>query len=762
MLLALNVPAGNERGPIYMDQALAAIHQGNTARLPIALEYGIYRGSVTLFCRFPDELQPIVASQLYAHYPDARIKTVPEGGGPLLAGHYCWSAELTLSPTIFPIKRYSQFDDALNRLTADPLTAILTALATDATSPLSSHIAIAIRPARRRFYRRAQRCLKRLASPFFRAHHRLAHLYLHLALSPHVPVRVLGWFLGRLGKRHEASAQSDPLHTSASHAHEREQDVQAASDKLGRHLFEATIRLTVAGPEDLADTATRKLRQLASAFGVFHAPGLASFHLSRIGRGQPRRSPASAFLLSNEELATLWHPATLTVRAPTMTPVLSREFEPPVDLPTVATHPQLTVLGSATFRGRETPFGILPDDRLRHIAILGKTGMGKSTLLQRLLTSDIASGQGVALIDPHGDLIEAILPAIPSHRSNDVILFDAGDTTHPIAFNVLACSRPEQRALIASGVVSAFYKLYGESWGPRLEYILHNALLALLEIPGSTLVSILQLLGDAAYRKDIVRRLADPVVRNYWEHEFAAMPPKLQAEAIAPIQNKVGAFVSSPLLRNLVGQAKSSVDFRSVLDTGKVLLVNVSKGRIGDDASALLGSLLVTSLQLAAMSRADIPEHERRHFYLYVDEFQNFATDSFATILSEARKYRLALTIANQYLAQMEEATAAAVFGNVGTLVTFQLGAQDTELIAAQLAGDVQPTDLIALPRYQALVRLLIDGMPSRPFSMRTLPPITRQLDPKRAASIRRYCRQRYGRPAAQVQADIHRALARR
>ena len=287
-------------------------------------------------------------------------------------------------------------------------------------------------------------------------------------------------------------------------------------------------------------------------------------------------------------------------------------------------------------------------------------------------------------------------------------------------------------------------------------------MLALLEIPGSTLVSILQLLGDAAYRKDIVRRLADPVVRNYWEHEFAAMPAKLQAEAIAPIQNKVGAFVSSPLLRNLVGQAKSSIDFRSVLDTGKVLLVNVSKGRVGDDASALLGSLLVTSLQLAAMSRADIPEHERRHFYLYVDEFQNFATDSFATILSEARKYRLALTIANQYLAQMEEATAAAVFGNVGTLAVFQLGAQDTELIAAQLAGDVQPADLIALPRYQALVRLLIDGMPSRPFSMRTLPPITRPLDPKRAASIRRYCRQRYGRPAVQVEADIRSTLARR
>ena len=348
---------------------------------------------------------------------------------------------------------------------------------------------------------------------------------------------------------------------------------------------------------------------------------------------------------------------------------------------------------------------------------------------------------------------------VPRHRTNDVVLFDAGDRDFPVAFNPLDCRRPEQRPLVASGVVSAFKKLYGDSWGPRLEHILRNALLATLDQPGASLVTVLRLLNDAGYRRTIVPRISDPVVRSFWQHEFSKWKPNFQAEAAAPIQNKIGQFLSHPVLRAIVAQPRSSIDLRDIMDNGRILIVNLSKGRIGEDASTLLGSLLVTELQLAAMSRADTPESQRSDFFCYVDEFQNFATQSFATILSEARKYRLSLTIANQYLAQMDEQTMEAVFGNVGSLLAFQVGARDAETIAEQLGADVAPADLMNLPKYTAYIRLLIDGMPSRPFSMATLLVAPKRTDLRRGEIIRRTSRQRYARPAARVRGEVERTF---
>jgi hypothetical protein len=758
--IALSVPATNERGPLFMDQALAAIHQANPHRLPVCLELGYCGDSISLACQFPPELRAIIEGQLLAQYPECSLRSLTEDE-PLSTDRCLWITELRLYPDLFPIRRYGQFEDALNRLTADPLTALLTTLARGQRGALSPRVEIILwraRPARRR---RAIRCLQNLALPFFRAHHRLAHLYLHLALAKNPLLRMGAWFLSRLAP-HPTPHQGETLHTSTSHAHEREEDLQAAADKLNKQLFEAQIRLIVSGPPAAGGAATAKLREIAGAFGIFSVPRLGAFHTTTIRcvRIPPRRFRGHPFLLSTEEVATLWHLPTLTVRAPTMATVESREFEPPVTLPRLCAHPDLAVLGVTAFRRQRERFGILPEDRLRHLAILGKTGMGKSTLLQSLLLSDIAAGRGVAIIDPHGDLAESLLPAIPKQRTNDVVLFDAGDLTHPLAFNPLACPEAARRPLVASGIVSAFKKLYGDSWGPRLEHILRNALLALLEVPGTSLVSVLRLLSEARYRQAIIARLSDPVVRAFWEREFAGMHPKLQTEAIAPIQNKVGAFVSSPLLRNILGQSQGRFDVRAVMDEGRVLIVNLSKGRIGEDASTLLGSLLITSLQVAAMGRAEMPEEKRRPFHLYVDEFQNFATDSFATILSEARKYRLSLTLANQYLDQLEERTAAALFGNVGSLLVFQVGARDAEALAEQLGGEVMPQDLMRLPRYQAYARLLIDGQPSRPFSMRTLPPQPHRLDERRAAIIRRTSRQRYGRPSAHVEREIQAAFA--
>jgi hypothetical protein len=550
------------------------------------------------------------------------------------------------------------------------------------------------------------------------------------------------------------------LTMTSARTHDREEDLQAASDKLGRHIYEVHIRLQVSVPARHDAAAHSLIRHMAGAFGQFTVPRMARFHLSKIRRASLSESRSRGFLLSCEELATLWHPATSTVRTPTMEITDSRELEPPPTLPRPLQEPDLATLGRVKFRAQSHTFGIRLDDRRRHLAIIGKTGMGKTTLLRKLIVSDMQAGRGLTLIDPHGDLADALLSAVPTHRTNDVVLFDAGDRDYPLSFNVLSAREANQRGLTASAVVSAFKKLYGDSWGPRLEHILRNSLLALLETPGTSLLSLQRLLSDTAYRKRLTARLDDPVVRTFWLQEFASWKPQYQAEAIAPIQNKVGQFLSQPILRAIVGQGRSTLDLRSVLDDGRILIVNLSKGRIGEDASTLLGSLLVTGIQLAAMSRADLPEKERRDASLYVDEFQNFATDSFATILGEARKFRLSLVIANQYLAQMEDATAAAVFGNVGSLLVFQVGATDAEILAEQLGGDVTPQDLMALPRYRAYARLLVDGMPSRPFSMETLPPPRTDERHDRAAVIRRTSRHRYTRPAALVEAEIRSAFS--
>ncbi len=332
-----------------------------------------------------------------------------------------------------------------------------------------------------------------------------------------------------------------------------------------------------------------------------------------------------------------------------------------------------------------------------------------------------------------------------------MILFDAADAAYPIAFNPLACADPRQRPLVASAVLSTFKKLYGDSWGPRLEHILRNTLFTLLDLPEASLILVPRLLTDGRFRQQAMQRTTDPVVREFWEQEFAQLPPKFQAEATAPVLNKVGQFLTNPVLRHILGQSESRVNLREAMDERRILIVNLSKGRLGEDASTLLGSFLISAVQLAAMSRADMEESRRMDFHLYVDEFGSFATDAFAGILSEARKYRLNLTVANQYLAQLSEDTLAAVFGNVGSLLVFQVGPQDATTLAEQLGSPVEPPDLMMLPKYHAYARLLIDGQPSRPFSMRTIAPSQTLADPRRADIIRRVSRKRYAQPATQV-----------
>lgn len=385
---------------------------------------------------------------------------------------------------------------------------------------------------------------------------------------------------------------------------------------------------------------------------------------------------------------------------------------------------EITAFAQTNFRNQATAFGIKTDDRRRHLYAIGKTGMGKTNMLENLAIQDIRNGHGVCFVDPHGDTAEKLISMIPPERINDVIYFNPADQDFPIAFNVLEEVPREFRPLVASGLIGVFQKLWADSWGPRLEYILRNAILALLCHPSSTLLGINRLLVDKQYREEVLSYVDDPVVSAFWIDEFSKYNDRLLTEAISPIQNKVGQFLSSGLIRNIVGQTESSFNIRKAMDEGKILIMNLSKGHIGEDSSALLGAMMITKVQLAAMSRVDTPEEERRDFYLYVDEFQNFATESFAGILSEARKYRLNLILAHQFMAQLDETVLNAVLGNVGTIVSFRVGALDTEILEKEFEPTFYANDLVNLDKYNIYLKLMIDGVATRPFSAQTLLPI--------------------------------------
>jgi hypothetical protein len=757
VILKVRTPASNERGPLYAEHAFAALHQSNIRRLPFRLIFGIHEDGVGLFVAGQNVLRPLVEEQLYANYPDCTLDRLSAGALDSPLDTETWSIDLMLTPDLFPCRRYGQFEDSLNRVTADRLMGILTSLDHLQREGFTGRLELVVRPADHRRPAQARRALHRLDHPYFRSKRRLAHFYSTSALSPKLWRRLVARIFAIPARRATDHASRSMLSVSGSRLHEREEDLQSASDKLGRQLFEARLRVSLAAPMAKRDQARERLQQLAGSLGHFNSPRTGSF---QIGKPHQSRRLGPVFLLSCEELATLFHPPNDTVRVPRLDQVESREFAPPKGLAARSERTDHVGFARTQFRSQRELVSLAVDDRRRHLAIIGKTGTGKTTLLQNLLVADIQAGHGVACIEPHGDLADSLLALIPRSRTNDVVLFDVGDASHPLSFNLLACADPAQRPLVASGLVSSFKNIYGTMWGPRLEHILRNALLALLEVPGSSLVQILPLLGDDDYREGVMKHVSDPAVRRFWEREFAQMPTRLRGEAISPVLNKIGHFISSPLLRNIVGQSQSTLDLRSIMDEGKILIVNLSKGKVGSDASELLGALLVTALQLAAMSRADTPEENRRDFFAYIDEFSSFTTDAFSSAFSEARKYRLSLTVATQFLDQLDELTRASMFGNVGTTVAFQLSQHDAEIMANELGGGLLPADLLALPKFQAYVRMLTDGVPSSPFSVRTLPPAKRRGDEQSPDTLRRTSHHRYTKPAKQVDQHLAAALA--
>lgn len=513
----------------------------------------------------------------------------------------------------------------------------------------------------------------------------------------------------------------NPDGTYAKHTDEKQ-----IKDKILFPGFTTSVRLA-------ADTK-KTLTELTHAMQIFARPDGNTFvpvKPSLFKKVSPEklltREVEGSDVVNIQELATLWHLPDETIKIPGIvwgTQVLS---ESPENLPIAEGLPDevkktMNFFAKTQFKNTDAIFGMKNTDRFRHTWIIGKTGTGKSTLIANMVIDDIKKDRGVALIDPHGDTAETVLSYIPKHRINDTIYFNPADREFPIRINPLEVTNKEEAELVVSGIMAVFTKVWANVWSARMEYIMRNSLLTLSEVPGSTLADILTLLANKPYRDKIVDKIGDNALKSFWREEYDQMPSDLQKEAIAPIQNKVGQFVTSPLIRRIIGNPTSTIRLEDAMNEGKILVANLSQGRLGEDNAALLGAMLITKFQVAAMRRVDIPESERKDFFLYVDEFQNFATSSFIKILSEARKYRLALTLANQYMAQIPDAVQKAILGNVGTLISFAVGADDAAIIHKEFAASFSQEDLVTIPNRQVAIKLMIDGTSSRPFIAHTLP----------------------------------------
>ena len=530
-------------------------------------------------------------------------------------------------------------------------------------------------------------------------------------------------------------------------------------EKTDGRLFQVNLRIAAMSEESEISPQPR-LEAVFGAMSNFNTLDLNQLGVLKVRQGNAgltpflRRELHGGFLLSIKELATLFHlPSEKEV--PNLIHVLSKREAPPTSLPTDRNDPEISFFGETNFRDRRTPFGIKRNDRRRHLYVIGKSGSGKSKLLELLIQNDIMNGQGVGVLDPHGDLVDNILKMIPEERVKDIVVFDPSDLEYPPGFNPLEQVPEELKMRVTIGFIEIFKKLFGTNWSPRLEHVLRYTTLALLDTPNTTVLSILKMLTDKNYRQMIVRNIQDNVVKNFWVNEFAGWSEKFDNEAITPLLNKVGQFVATNMIRNIVGQPKNLLDFRKIMDSRKILLMKISKGVLGEENAALLGAIAVTKIYQAAMSRADTAEEKRVDFYFYVDEFHNFATDTFDEILSEARKYRLCLTLANQFLGQLEDKIRKTVFGNVGSIVSFRVGGDDAGIVAAEFNPRFSARDVINLGVRDFCTKISIDGEIKEAFSGRTLP--MHQPEQHYRSECLAYSRAHYAHPLKEVKEILQR-----
>lgn len=504
-------------------------------------------------------------------------------------------------------------------------------------------------------------------------------------------------------------------------------DQTIINEKINYPGFAVSVRL--------ASDTKETLRELVSAFGVYTRADGNSFSVKRpsllskksLSKSLLERQVTGKDVLNIAELATIWHLPSDKIKTPTIAWGTSVLSEPPDNLPTALNvtdeeKQHVNFFGRTLFKNKDVIFGIKDIDRRRHVWSIGKTGTGKSTLLVNMAIDDMKKGRGLAYIDPHGDACEILLDYIPKSRINDVIYFNPADKDYPILINPLEVTNREEAEIVTSGLMAIFTKVWENVWSARMEYILRNSFLTMAQAGDATLEDVLRLLVDKNMRAKVLDIVKDQSLINFWKDEYEKMPDRLQKEAISPIQNKVGQFVTSPLIRRIISEPRSSISIDDIMNQGKIFIANLSQGRLGEDNSALLGATIITKIQISAMRRVDTPEEKRKDFYLYVDEFQNFATESFIKILSEARKYRLDLILANQYMAQIPEEVQKAILGNAGTIVSFSAGASDAEILFKEYAEVFTQNDLTNLSNYQIATKLMVDGHSTRPFLAHTLP----------------------------------------
>ena len=737
-LLHITVSRENISGPLAFEQVLSTIHsiynkKKTVGAERISLEIAISAGQIGFYLWAPKEAKSLMESQLYAHYPEIVIQEVEDYLPESLEGKSYTGTSLTLAqPYMYPIRQYKQFEDKMAGAIVDPLSSLTSPLAHIIDKDDIATIEIILAPLDPLWAKNSIKIFDLMESKAFKYFKAKEFETISWYLQKrtfwqtvmNAPKLLLIGFLQFKTKPNEKK-----IVVSMERGSESREDTlsNAIASKLSKLAFYTTIRLGYITKPEFEHLAASKLSEIKAGFNQFNIPHLNSFQASDMTHSpleyksllKRESTLKNENILNTEEVATIYHLPTVSVNTPNIMWVKSKTLEPPFNLPAPEDE-DVTILGETKFRNIKKRFGIKLNDRRRHIYIIGKTGMGKSTILENMIYSDLQSGHGMAVIDPHGDLAEAALNYVPTGRTNDVIYFAPGDVDYPVGFNMLENVPRDLRSLVASGIVGIFKKLF-ESWGPRLEHTLRNTIFALLEMPGATMLSIPRMLTDKFYRAKVLEKVTDPVIKQFWEEEFNKLQEKQIQETISPILNKVGQFLSSPIIRNIIGQPVSTINIRTAMDEGKILIINLSKGKIGEDNSALLGSMLITKFQIDAMSRADTEERLRRDFFLYVDEFQNFATDSFATILSEARKYRLNLTMANQYIMQMKEEVKYAVFGNVGTIISFAVGPDDATYLSEQYSEEVSAKDLTSQEIGSIYTRLMIDGMPSKTFSSRTL-----------------------------------------
>lgn len=782
VLLQIKVTKNSETGPLAAEQMFAALHgiferksfsdkfKGTSLQNHLSFEIASLKNNIYFFVQTPVELRDLVENQFYAQYPRVEIHEVEDfAADPHLDPAKLAMIELGLTKDqVFPIKTFPQFSDTIQGVSHDPLSAITSALSKIDNPEDQVWLQIMARPVADTWQNLGEKFTSQIKSgkdpnikptPFIKV--------IKVIFFPIIIIgKVLSFMLSTGADSETGDDPSAPEMTET----QKKQNI-AILEKSAKLGFEVKINALYFSPHATASSAKSKLQAVAGAFKQFNQTSLNGFKPKRpktdtffqkllpqsvnLTNFKTRAFPPdSGFILNIEELATIFHLPNELVKTPNIAWVTSKKEEAPSNLP-IEGQEDVTTLGITNFRNLREKFGIRLPDRKRHIYILGKTGMGKTTLLGNMIYDDIHAGKGLAYIDPHGDMAEEILSFVPSWRINDVIYFNPTDGDFPIGFNLLEYRHPSQKPLVVDAVVSVFKKQFGDSWGPRMEWVLMNTISALLDTPGTTLMGILRMYTDSHFREKIVANVKDPVAKEYWTSEFPRYNPNDIPVIVGPIQNKIGQFLSNPMMRNMLGQSKSSISLRDAMDEGKIIICNLSRGRLGENSMGLLGAMLVNKFQLEAMSRADIPEKDRKDFFLYVDEFQNFATDSFTVILSEARKYALGLCVANQYIAQMSDEVRDAVFGNVGSLITFQVGADDAEFMSRQFGEQIMPPDMADLGVGEIYVKMLVDMMPTTVFSAKTVWEPDKTKYPENSSKIVTVSRERYAIPRKIIEDKI-------